>query len=163
VIGNSRNEMIRAYILGVGRWRRGKSNVFFRLALFLAVSVFVALIGTKARAQEIESIPKPEAPVHGDAKNGKRLYDAHGCYECHGGQGQGSPLSGPRIAPEPMHFGSFVRYIRMPSGQMPPYTSRVTTDAELTDIYSFLQSIPHPPEAKKIPLLAPPAGPEKQK
>jgi ubiquinol-cytochrome c reductase cytochrome c subunit len=62
-----------------------------------------------------------------------------------------------------MHFGSFVRYIRMPSGQMPPYTSRVTTDAELTDIYSFLQSIPHPPEAKKIPLLAPPAGPEKQK
>ena len=163
MIGNSRNEMIRAYILGVGRWRHGNSSGFSRQALFLAVSAFLALVGTKARAQEIESIPKPEAPIHGDAKNGKRLYDAYGCYECHGGQGQGSPLSGSRIAPEPTHFGSFVRYIRMPSGQMPPYTSRVTTDAELTDIYSFLQSIPHPPDGKKIPLLATPAGPEKRK
>lgn len=163
MIGNNRNEMIRGYILGVGWWRRGKSSVFFRLALLLAVSAFVALIGTKAGAQEGESIPKPEAPVHGDAKNGKRLYDAYGCYECHGSQGQGSPLSGPRIAPEPMHFGSFVRYIRMPSGQMPPYTSKVTTDAELTDIYSFLQSIPHSPDVKEIPLLATPAGPEKQR
>jgi ubiquinol-cytochrome c reductase cytochrome c subunit len=123
----------------------------------------VALIGAKVSAQEIESIPRPEAPVHGDAKNGKRLYDAYGCYECHGGQGQGSPLSGPRIAPDPMHFGSFVRYIRKPSGQMPPYTSKVTTDAQLADMYAFLQSIPRPPDAKKIPLLAIPASPETKK
>jgi hypothetical protein len=46
---------------------------------------------------------------------------------------------------------------------MPPYTSKVTTDAELTDIYSFLQSIPHSPDVKEIPLLATPAGPEKQR
>lgn len=161
MVGNSGNEMIRAYIVGVGRWRRRKFSVSF--PLFLAVSALVGLIGTTAGAQDIESIPKPEAPVHGDAKNGKRLYDVYGCYECHGGQAQGSPLSGPRIAPEPIHFGSFVRYIRIPSGQMPPYTSKVTTDAELTDIYTFLQSIPHPPDVKKIPLLATPAGSGKQK
>jgi mono/diheme cytochrome c family protein len=156
--------MIRAYISNSERQRSRTSGAFRCRAVSLGfLLAFVASIGTKASAQEIESIPKPEAPVHGDAKNGKRLYDAYGCYECHGEQGQGSPLSGPRIAPEPTHFASFVRYIRMPSGQMPPYTSKITTDAELTDIYTFLESIPHPPDAKKIPLLAIPPGPEKKK
>ena len=106
-------------------------------------------------AQEIESFPKSQQPLHGDVKNGKRLYDNYGCYECHGGQGQGSTLSGPRIGPDPMQFSSFVRYIRRPTGQMPPYSAKITTDAELTDIYAFLQSLPQPPDAKKIPTLTP--------
>jgi hypothetical protein len=36
---------------------------------------------------------------------------------------------------------------------MPPYTSKVLTDAQLADIYSFLQSIPKPPDVSTIPLL----------
>jgi hypothetical protein len=62
-----------------------------------------------------------------------------------------------------MHFASFARYIRRPSGQMPPYTVKVTTDAELADIYAFLQTIPRPPDATKIPLLAVPTRLEKKK
>jgi hypothetical protein len=36
---------------------------------------------------------------------------------------------------------------------MPPYTSKVVSDAELTDIHAFLRTIPTPPAAKSIPLL----------
>jgi hypothetical protein len=36
---------------------------------------------------------------------------------------------------------------------MPPYTSKVVSDAELADIYAYLQSIPTPPPASSIPLL----------
>ena len=139
--------------------RRGILSQTFHVGTFV---LSVALFGAKATAQHIASTPKSQGPAHGDANNGKRLYHAYGCYECHGGQGQGSPLSGPRIAPEPTQFSAFVRYIRKPSGQMPPYTSEITSDAGLTDIYAFLQSIPHPPDPSKIPLLASPAGPEKR-
>jgi hypothetical protein len=34
---------------------------------------------------------------------------------------------------------------------MPPYTSKLVTDAQLVDIHAFLASIP--PPAKDIPLL----------
>ena len=160
----SGNEVIPGYISIVAAGLNRMSGCFSRHAMSLALSLpLVTVIGINANAQEIEPIPKPAARAHGDAKNGQRLYDAYGCYECHGGQGQGSPLSGPRIAPKPMNFGGFARYIRKPSGQMPPYASKVTTDAELTDIYAFLQSIPPPPDAKKIPLLAFPSSPEKKK
>jgi len=107
----------------------------------------------RALAQDIDSIPKADGPVHGDPQNGKRLYDRYGCYQCHGGQGQGSILTGPRIAPNATGFSEFVRYIRQPGGEMPPYTSKIVSDPELTAIYTFLQSLPPPQSAKKIPLL----------
>jgi mono/diheme cytochrome c family protein len=132
----------------------------------LAAVLVLALTSTvtqSSTAQDIESIPKPAAAVHGNAKNGKRLYDSYGCYECHGEQGQGSPLTGPSIGPEPMNFTAFVRYIRRPRGQMPPYTGRITSDAELDDIYAFLQSLPHPPDAKDVPLLTPNSAAGKKK
>jgi hypothetical protein len=36
---------------------------------------------------------------------------------------------------------------------MPPFTAKVTSDADLADIYAFLQSLPHPPKADSIPAL----------
>jgi mono/diheme cytochrome c family protein len=45
------------------------------------------------------------------------------------------------------------RYVRKPTGGMPPYTAKVMSDQELADIYAFLQSRPHPPSAKNIPIL----------
>jgi hypothetical protein len=36
---------------------------------------------------------------------------------------------------------------------MPPYTSKVVTEADLADIYAFLKTIPQPPSVKDIPLL----------
>jgi mono/diheme cytochrome c family protein len=48
---------------------------------------------------------------------------------------------------------AFIAYVRHPAGAMPPYTSKVISDAELTDIRAFLASLPAPPPLKSIPLL----------
>ena len=85
-----------------------------------------------------------------DADNGKKLYTAVGCYECHGRVGQGG-RAGPRLAPRPVPLQALVAYVRHPSGAMPPYTAKLVTDAQLADIHAFLASIP--PPAKDIPLL----------
>ncbi len=98
-----------------------------------------------------------QAPAPGgDAKNGKKLFAADGCYQCHGYEAQGATPTGPRLGPRPMAFAAFTKYVRQPTGQMPPYTSRVVTDAALADIYAFLQSLPTPPAADTIPLLSQP-------
>ena len=119
------------------------------------------LVGAYSIAQDTDYGAKSEPIVRGNAQKGKRLYDRYGCYQCHGGQGQGSILTGPRVGPNPTGFSGFVRYIRQPAGEMPPYTSKVVTDAELADIFAFLTGLPQPQDAKRIPLLT--AGPSNQK
>ena len=58
------------------------------------------------------------------------------------------------IAPRPIAFAALSRYVRRPTGQMPPYTAKVVSDQELADIYAFLLTIPSPPAANTIPILA---------
>jgi ubiquinol-cytochrome c reductase cytochrome c subunit len=87
-----------------------------------------------------------------DAGNGKRLFVKDGCYQCHGYQGQGG-AAGARLAPRPIVLVALTAYVRHPTGQMPPYTSKVLSDSELADIHAYLSSIPAPPPAKSIPLL----------
>lgn len=99
-----------------------------------------------------EAAPKSEAVPAGNAQNGKRIYTSYGCYQCHGYSAQGG-TAGPRLGPNPISFSAFVKYTRQPTGQMPPYTSKVVSDSELADIYAFLQAIPKPPDPKSIPLL----------
>jgi mono/diheme cytochrome c family protein len=87
-----------------------------------------------------------------DAANGKKLFATFGCYQCHGREGQGG-AAGPKLAPKPLPQEALMKYVRNPSGQMPPYTTKVVKDAELADIYAFLRSIPDAQPAKNIPLL----------
>ena len=87
----------------------------------------------------------------GDVQNGKRLFVKDGCYECHGYAGQGG--AGARLAPKVMATANFIKYVRRPSGAMPPYTSKVASDAELTDIRAYLATMPDPPALKSIPML----------
>jgi mono/diheme cytochrome c family protein len=90
----------------------------------------------------------------GNAENGKRIFTSYGCYQCHGGEGQGSiQTAAPRIGPPSLSFPAFAGYVRQPTNQMPPYTSKAVSDSELADIYAFLQSRPVPPPVKSIPLL----------
>lgn len=91
-------------------------------------------------------------PTNGDAAKGKRLFTADGCYECHGYEGIGAS-TGPRIGPPPISLPSFLRYVRAPSGNMPPYTTKIISDQDLADIYAYLKSLPPPPAASSIPLL----------
>jgi mono/diheme cytochrome c family protein len=86
------------------------------------------------------------------AGNGRKLFTKYGCYECHGTEGQGT-TAGARLAPKPIALPALIAYVRHPAGQMPPYTGKVVSDAELADIRAYLASIPDPPPAKNIPLL----------
>jgi mono/diheme cytochrome c family protein len=94
------------------------------------------------------------AAPSGNAGNGKKLFTKDGCYECHGREGQGAAqASGPRIGPPQRLIRPFIKYVRQPTGQMPPYTTEVISDQELADIYAYLQSRPRAESPKDIPLL----------
>ena len=88
----------------------------------------------------------------GNAENGKRLFVKDGCYECHGYAGQGG-AAGARIAAIALNAQGLIRYVRAPAGQMPAYKEKVISDQQLTDIWSFLQTLPKPKPVKDIPLL----------
>lgn len=89
----------------------------------------------------------------GDAKHGQQLFEKYGCYQCHGREAQGGLGTGPKLGPKPIPFAAVQKYIRQPTGQMPPYTAKVVSDKDLADIYAFLQSRTPPPAVKDIPLL----------
>jgi mono/diheme cytochrome c family protein len=95
--------------------------------------------------------PAPAPP--GNAMNGAKIYVSYGCYQCHGFAAQGGP--GTKLAPKPIAFAAFTKYVRKPTQQMPPYTAKVVTDQELADIYAFLLTIPAPPDPNTIPLMKP--------
>ncbi len=117
----------------------------------LMVVACMMLASPEAGAQSSGSASKTNAAPAGNAENGKRIYTSYGCYQCHGRVGQGG--AAPRLGPNPISFTAFVRYIRHPRGQMPPYTDKVVSDSELADIHAFLRTLPQPPAVKDIPLL----------
>jgi len=100
------------------------------------------------------ALPSNLARLTGNAQNGNRVYASDGCYDCHGRVGQGSQsTAAPRIGPPALTIDIFARYIHAPTGNMPPYTTKVVSDQEIADIYAFLKSVPTTPQAKEIPLL----------
>jgi mono/diheme cytochrome c family protein len=89
----------------------------------------------------------------GDVANGKRLFMTVGCYECHGTTGAGGGLAGPRLAPNPLPFIAVKAKVRTVSGRMPVFSEAVLKDAEIADIYAYLQSIPTGKSGRDIELL----------
>ena len=93
------------------------------------------------------ALPLPAASQSapaGNAEAGQQLFVRKGCYQCHGREGQGAPITGPRLGPNPLALAAFVRATRNPRAQMPPYTEKIVSDAELADIRAFLDSRPRP-------------------
>ena len=119
----------------------------------LAVAVAVQLLGAPDVAAQNAAQVSPAAPAEGNAASGKRLYTKYGCYQCHGREAQGSSLTGPRLGPAPTSLPSLTRYLRKPTGEMPPYTDKVVSDQEVADIHAYLRSLPAPAAAATIPLL----------
>jgi len=115
--------------------------------LLLISLVFAAVVAT---AQTPATPAQPASS--GNAETGKKLYVSYGCWQCHGYEGQGG-AAGPRLAPRPLPFAGFSRYVRRPTNQMPPYTEKVVSNADLEHIHAFLMSRPAPPAASSIPLL----------
>src|SRR5713226_2464535 len=101
----------------------------------LMISVAAALCATSAFAQDTP---------RGNAANGKDLFDAKGCYSCHGFVGQGS-REGPRLAP-PLGFAGFVAQLRNPRAVMPPYKEALVSDQQAADMVAYLASVPKPPD-----------------
>jgi ubiquinol-cytochrome c reductase cytochrome c subunit len=86
--------------------------------------------------------------------NGEAAFTAQGCYLCHGRVGQGARGIGATIVPMSLDDAAFVRYVRSPKGSMPAYGRAVLPDADLVAIAAYLHSLPTPPSAASIPLLA---------
>jgi mono/diheme cytochrome c family protein len=117
----------------------------------LAALAFV--IGLMPLAAQAQTAPAPAAAPAGNAETGKKLFVSYGCYQCHGYEGQGSTATGPRLAPRPLPFAVLSRYVRRPTGQMPLYTEKVLSEADLAHMYAYLQSRPAPKAVDSIPLL----------
>jgi mono/diheme cytochrome c family protein len=133
--------------------RKGRVPFFAGSLAFVMIAALAILPGSSARARTAIPGPQDEKPPAGNSQNGKKLFTSYGCFECHGHQAEGTSVGGPRLGPNPILFSAFVRYIRQPTGQMPPFTIKVTSAADLADIYAFLQSLPLPPKADSIPAL----------
>lgn len=118
--------------------------------LALAAIICLAVLVRLGHAQAQPETSAAQA-VSGNAENGKKLYNTIGCWQCHGYSGQGG--AAPKIAPDPISFQNFTRFIRIPRSAMPPYSPKVVSDAQLADIYAYLKTIPKPPDPKSIPLL----------
>jgi mono/diheme cytochrome c family protein len=85
-------------------------------------------------------------------EKGKAAYTQHGCWQCHGTEGQGA-VTGPKLAPDPMPIETFTQFVRTSNRAMPPYPEAVLSNDALADIHAYLQTIPKPADYKSIPLL----------
>jgi mono/diheme cytochrome c family protein len=91
----------------------------------------------------------------GDAANGKTVYLADGCFECHGRVGQGGAMNGPApiLAQTKLPFEAFKEQLRNPVNDMPPYPDSILSDKDLADMFAFLRSLPGPRAAKDVPII----------
>ena len=76
------------------------------------------------------------------------------CFECHGSLGVGSPVTGKQLAPNPLPYEALSAFVRTSNGPMPPFREAILPNADLQDIYAYLQSIPPTADYKTIPLLS---------
>ena len=106
---------------------------------------------SERRSDTEDSLPRfgsvrlqPDPP---DSDRGKRTYMKVGCYQCHGREAQGAS-TGPRLGPNPLPLAAFSRAVRTPRNDMPPYSAKILSDAELTDVYAFVSSRAQPHSLK---------------
>ena len=140
----------------MSRFQRDSEGIN-RAPFFLAGIVATALAGmlilasSQASAQSRDNTAQRAASAPaGNVENGKKIYMKIGCWECHGRDAQsGRPPLGPVVMP----YAAFINQLRTPREDMPPYTAKVLSDAEVADIYAWVRTSPAPPKAESLPLL----------
>lgn len=85
-------------------------------------------------------------------EKGKFSFMENGCWQCHGFVGQGG-TNGPKLAPDPKPYEFISVFVRHTNGPMPPYSEKILSNEDLTNIHAYLRSIPKSPDYKTIPLL----------
>jgi mono/diheme cytochrome c family protein len=120
------------------------------LTTVAALAGILLLTRSEASAQTAGNARPAASVAAGNVEKGKAIYNKIGCWECHGRDAQsGRPTLGPAAMP----FPAFVNQLRNPREDMPPYTVKVLSDADVADIYAFVKSVPTPPRLETIPLL----------
>lgn len=74
-----------------------------------------------------------------------------GCIACHGSNAEGK--IGPKIAGTGLTFAEVLHQVRQPRGQMPPFPASTVSDAQVQQIYSWLESLA-PPTPTPMPAAA---------
>jgi mono/diheme cytochrome c family protein len=117
--------------------------------------VTLIMVAAVASVIHADRILANEAMFAGSADRGKVAFVKHGCWQCHGFEGQGSVATsnGAVLAPNPAPFEIFASFVRSTNRSMPAYREAILSNADLADIYAFLQSIPETPNYRNIPLL----------
>ena len=121
-----------------------------RLLQCSAVVMAIGMLAPPAWSQAA-----PRILSKGDTANGRKVYLADGCYQCHGRVGQGGLMTGPApiLAQTKLPFAAFQKQVRNPINDMPPYPESLLSDKDLTDIFAFLQALPGRRSVKDIPML----------
>ena len=112
--------------------------------LLVICVVIAAVLGGAALSGVIVAAQSPTQPATpaSNIERGRLGFVKTGCAQCHGREAQGSPTTGPRLGPNGLPYAAFARYVRAPRLQMPPYTEKILSDADLADLYAFVQSRP---------------------
>jgi ubiquinol-cytochrome c reductase cytochrome c subunit len=115
----------------------------------LALAALAA--GLFAGAAMAQDTPK------GDPAKGRAAFVKHGCWQCHGFEGQGSVASsgGKVLSHTALPLEGLIAFVRGTNRAMPPYSEKILPDADLADIYAYLQSVPKAADPKSIKLLNP--------
>lgn len=123
-----------------------KSGVCAISSLVLLLIAGAVLFSRSGEAETRSAEKQASSAATGNPQNGKAVYETQGCNRCHGSQGEGLAGSGqnagiPRIASTSLSFADFLKQVRKPKGQMPPFSSKQVSDADLTDVYAYLQTL----------------------
>ncbi|MEJ5198664.1 MAG: cytochrome c [Anaerolineae bacterium] len=100
------------------------------LVIALPLLLFVVLAATVA------------AQSTGDPAKGKAAWEAANCKACHGANGEGK-FAGVR-AGDGKTAADWIKQVRTPRANMPAYSAAQISDATLTDMWAYMQTLPKP-------------------
>src|ERR1019366_5548645 len=97
----------------------------------------VAAIAAAFSVGSIVTMRADDVPA-GDPVNGKRLYLADGCFECHGRAGQGGNFNYPvpALAQIALPVESFIAFLREAPNDMPSFSEQVLSEKDAADIHA---------------------------
>ena len=111
-----------------------KNHSFSCVPAFVFFVCFVGCVPVASSPRDIQAT---------DVDRGRQTFMRVGCYQCHGREAQGAS-TGPRLGPNPLPLPAFARAVRTPRNEMPPYSLKLLSDADLADVHAFVAARPRP-------------------